>query len=201
MRTGVFMHQGSDNMYVGLRQFETQGNRFDATVAWGDDPTTTLGIDKLRFIFLSPPIGGANTNPRSTESTNGYEYMLMTPFPTILNSTNSQIGHVGIGPVFNEDNLPQNRLHINAEDNLAVFTQISNELGTGQTATDGLRLGYPTTTANNLEAQINQQENDRLSLYSNNGERMRITHIDALNNGVKSPIAEHPYFNFYNILT
>ncbi len=184
MRTGVFSHQGSDAMYVGLKQFNGLGNRFDAAIAWGDDPTTNLGIDKLRFIFLSPPIGGSNTNPRSTESTNGYEYMLMTPFPTILNSTNSQIGHVGIGPVFNEDNLPQNRLHINAEDNLAVFTQISNELGTGQGANDGLRIGYPTTSANNLEAQINQRENDRLSLYSFNGERIRIMQIGALNNGV-----------------
>jgi hypothetical protein len=189
MKTGVFSHEGTDNMYVGLRQQDGIANRFDATIVWSDNPTAAEGIDKLRFIFTSPPIGGGvgNTNPRATESVNGYEFMLMTPFPALTNSIGSPVGHVGIGPMFNDINLPQNRLHINAEDNIQTFIQISNELGTGQGANDGLRFGYPTTTASNLEVQINQRENDRLSLYTNNGERMRIMHTGALNNGVTFP--------------
>jgi hypothetical protein len=33
MQTGVFSHQGTDAMYVGLRQMGDVGNRFDATIA------------------------------------------------------------------------------------------------------------------------------------------------------------------------
>jgi hypothetical protein len=51
-----------------------------------------------------------------------------------------------------------------------------------------LHIGLPITSANNLEARIDQKENDRLTFFTNTtnggGERMRITHINALNNGV-----------------
>jgi hypothetical protein len=184
MKTGTFMHHYSDAMYVGLQSLDTS-NRSDAVISWSDDPSNnSTGIDKLRFLFTAPVAGGTGTNPRAMSSISGYEFMQMTPFPSITNSAGSAIGHVGIGPMFSNSSLPQNRLHINAEDNLTTFLQISNESGTGQTANDGLRIGYPTTTSNNKEVQINQREDDRLSLYTNNGERMRITHTDALNNGV-----------------
>lgn len=81
-------------------------------------------------------------------------------------------------------NSPTSKLHINSDGQNTSFLQITNQSGSGTTANDGLQMGYPTTNANNLEAQINQRENDRLNLFTNNGERIRITHIGALNNGI-----------------
>ena len=89
-------------------------------------------------------------------------------------------GNVGAGSVFTPAAQPQNLFHVNNTANNASFVQITNESGTGQTATDGLRIGLPATGSSNLEAQINQRGNDRLSLYTHNGERMRIMHIGAL---------------------
>ena len=190
MQTGTFIGENSDAMYVGLKnEFATMGvNRSDAVINWSDDVAGTSGVDKLRFIFTANSNGNGNgTNPIDGASFNGYEFMRMVSMPGIFNSAGFTIGHIGIGPLFTNTAPPQNRLHINAEDNMPVFLQISNHNtanGTGQTATDGLHIGYPQTSANNLGAQINQKENDRLVMFTNNnGERMRIMHIGALNNG------------------
>jgi hypothetical protein len=191
MQTGVFNLENSDAMYIGMRADTVNGavNRSDAVITWSDDATTTGGVDKLRFLFTGPANANTNIiNPLSSTSRNGYEYMQMSASPNQINSSNEPVGNIGIGPLFTDAQAPQNRLHINSEDNLAVYTQISNANGTGQTANDGLHIGLPITSANNLEARIDQKENDRLTFFTNTtnggGERMRITHINALNNGV-----------------
>lgn len=169
MQTGVFSIENSDGLYVGMKDETPNGagnNRSDAVIAWSDDPTANGGVDNLRFLFTSNPVVLNAANPRSTASTDGYEYMRMCPFPNQLNSIGSPVGYIGIGPMFTNAAPPQNRLHINAEDNLATFVQISNELGTGQTANDGFHIGY---AANNLEAQIIQRENANLTLFNFNG--------------------------------
>ena len=180
MRTGVYMRENSDAMYVGLKE-EHGSNRSDAVINWSDDaqPGAGGGIDKLRFIFTSSASNGngIGTDPRSGQSLEGYEYMRMQAFPGITNSAGFPVGHVGIGPMFNNFQYPQNRLHMNAEDNLANFLQISNQNGTGATANDGLHIGYPNTAATFLTAHINQKENDNMLMFTNGGERVRISHI------------------------
>lgn len=46
MKTGLFMRENSDGMYVGMKQ-ETGTNRSDAVVSWSDDAL----FDRLRFLF------------------------------------------------------------------------------------------------------------------------------------------------------
>ncbi|HEX8517840.1 MAG TPA: tail fiber domain-containing protein [Bacteroidia bacterium] len=183
MQTGMLVNENSDAIYVGMMP-QPGLNRSDAVVAWNDDGGG--GQDKLRFIFTGANTNGSGTgtNPIDPRSLNGYEFMRMASSPSQTNSTGQLSGNIGIGPVFTDALPPQNRLHMNAEENLAVFMQVSNQNGTGQGPLDGLIAGYSGTTTNNQEAIINQRENDRLSLYTNNGERMRITHLGALNAGV-----------------
>lgn len=59
MRTGVYMRENSDAMYVGLKE-EHGSNRSDAVINWSDDaqPGAGGGIDKLRFIFTSSASNG-----------------------------------------------------------------------------------------------------------------------------------------------
>jgi hypothetical protein len=101
----------------------------------------------------------------------------MQTFPAATNNAGFPVGHVGIGPMFTDLLPPQNRLHMNAEDHLANFLQVSNASGTGQGALDGLHIGYPSTTPTYLTAMINQKENDNLVMLTNQGERLRVSHI------------------------
>lgn len=188
MSTGMFVNENSDALYIGMKP---EGfNRSDAIISWNDDDSGTQpNVDKLRFVFTavagSTGSGyGNGINPIDPRSLNGYEYMRMSAAPAQFNSSMQQVGYVGIGPVFTDIAPPQSRLHMNAEENLPVYMQISNQSGTGQAVSDGLHIGYDLTTPANMEAVINQKENDRLSLYTNNGERMRVTQIGALNNGI-----------------
>ncbi len=194
MQTGVFSHESTDNMYVGLRRNGVE-NRYDAIVSWSDDHSPLTRMDKLRFVFTGSPIGGSGTNPRSMNSVNGYEFMVMTPIPHITNSVGSPIGHIGMGPLFSDANLPQSRLHINAEDNLQAFTQISNEQ-TGIGPNDGLRMGIVGNAVANANgtALLYNQELRPLLLSSNantntinpttgaTNERLRITTIGTPTN-------------------
>jgi hypothetical protein len=188
MKTGMLIEENSDGMYVGMKT-ELSSNRSDAIINWFDDGTNAGGIDKLRFIFTgSTPTGnGNNTNSIDYNSLNGYEYMRMQSYPLTSNSTGNPIGHVGIGPVFTNALPPQNRLHINSEENIGAFVQISNASGTGQTNLDGFKFGYATTSATNLTANINQMENDKLLVFTNNAERIRISHIGNISTPNMNP--------------
>ena len=165
MRTGTYYRENSDAMYVGLKP-EAGTNRSDAVVNWSDDPFSGGGPDALRFIFTSTSNSGngTGTNPLSSSSLNGYEYMRMTPFPAIANSTGLPIGHIGIGPLFNNTQLPQNRLHINAEDALPNYLQVTNQTSTGQTANDGFHFGI---TGGGI-AEVKQKENLDMRFFTNN---------------------------------
>lgn len=127
MRTGIFMKENSDAMYVGLKQ-ETGTNRSDAVISWSDDPVGAGSVDKLRFIFTGICDGNGNgvVNPITGQSLNGYEFMRMQPISTLTNSSGFPVGHVGIGPLFTDALPPQSRLHLHAEDNLSNYTQWTN---------------------------------------------------------------------------
>ena len=159
MRTGAFMRENSDAMYVGLK--EEGFNQSDAVVNWSDDG----GTDNLRFIFTSTLLGlpGA-VNPLQGNSSNGYEFMRMSSAGPI-NQAGFGAGHVGIGPLFTNAKTPQNRVHINDESGLPTFMQISNiagagRPGTGQTGNDGLKLGIENLPGQNYQTAFLQwQEN------------------------------------------
>lgn len=138
MKTGLFMRENSDAMYVGLKQ-EAGTNRSDAIVSWSDD----AGSDRLRFLFTGTSLNGNGDNPNnlSANSFEGYEFMRMESSGPV-NQAGTPSGHVAIGPQF----IPRNRLHMNAESALVNYLQISNSAsplltGTGFTANDGLKFG------------------------------------------------------------
>jgi hypothetical protein len=82
MDIGVFVSNGTDNTYFGLKE-ETgfAGDRQDAVLNWGDNQVAgsplTSGPDNLRFIFTSTTTGAGGTNPAT--SVNGLEGGRMTP--------------------------------------------------------------------------------------------------------------------------
>ncbi len=196
MRTGMFARENSDAMYVGMKP---EGpNRSDAVVSWSDD-NLGGGPDYMRFLFTTTLniLPGA-VNPLIGNSQNGYEFMRMSPTGP-LNQAGFQSGHIGIGPLFSDALRPQNRLHLNAESALPNFVQISNVAGaglpgTGQTATDGLKLGlqnFVSPNGNRQYGYLQWQENTPFIVQTAstgagastaNGERLRITSIGALNN-------------------
>jgi hypothetical protein len=189
MNTGLFMRENSDGMYVGMMAIPETLNRSDAIISWSDDVNASNNVDKLRFIFVgnNDGNGGGSTNPLFAGSLYGYEYMRMHPFLGQLNSAGSPLGHIGIGPLFTETFGPQNRVHINAEDNHPTFMQITTQTGTGMTAFDGLKLGVQLlggSTNGYLQWQENtpmifQTDWDAVAGGTQNGERLRILSTGA----------------------
>jgi hypothetical protein len=97
MDIGTFTSDGTDNMYVGLKD---EGNdRRDAVINWGDNQnggsTGTYGPDNLRFIFTATQSGVPFADPTSI-SNNGLEVARMEPnLASTLPNTN--YGMMGIG--------------------------------------------------------------------------------------------------------
>lgn len=196
MSTGMFIGEHSDGMYVGMKPVDGVANRSNAVINWNDDPFTGV-VDKLSFVFTQANNGnGTGTNPINSNSLNGYEFMLLAPSTAVFNSQGTGEGTIGVGPVFTDAAPPQSRFHMNAEERMNNWLQISNQTGTGQTANDGLRIGILGHNNNqrNGNALIYNQERRHL-LFStnantntvniNNGntrERMRITSINAPTN-------------------
>lgn len=99
MDIGTFTTNGTDNMYVGLKNEQGPlGDRFDAIISWGDNQVSALppgnGPDFLRFIFtstLAPTGGGA---PPAT-SNDGLEVARM--HPGIASTLTNNYGMLGVG--------------------------------------------------------------------------------------------------------
>lgn len=193
MRTGMFARENSGAMYVGLK---SEGfNRSDAVVNWSDDS----GADKLRFLFTGTLLNLPGVvNPLRSDSQNGYEFMRMHASGPV-NEAGTNAGYIGIGPLFTDALTPQSRLHMNAESGLATFLQISNVPGgglpgTGQTATDGLKLGlqnFIAPTGSRQYGYLQWQENTPFIIQTDwdntsggvaGGERLRITSIGSILN-------------------
>ncbi|MDY0217193.1 MAG: tail fiber domain-containing protein [Bacteroidales bacterium] len=182
MRTGVFMKENSDAMYVGLQQ-QAGTNRSDAIIGWSDDFEDIWGgADRLKIVLTAPAAGnGSNSSATDGSSLLGYEFMQFVTSNYQTNANNFPAGFVGIGPVFTTVR-PQSRLHINSEGNLETWLQISNQTGTGQTQTDGFRMGV----TSNGTANLRQQENRPIIFYTDwntvsggvtDGERLRVTAV------------------------
>ncbi|MFB0925259.1 MAG: hypothetical protein QMB65_08255, partial [Vicingaceae bacterium] len=106
MDIGTFTGNGTDNIYVGLKQ-EVGGlpatDRADAVINWGDnDGTNPLnGPDNLRFIFTSTTTGVGNS---PANGANGLEIARMLPTKaTTLPAPN--YGMMGIGNFPNNNDI------------------------------------------------------------------------------------------------
>lgn len=164
MRTGVFKQENSDHMYVGMK---SEGfNRSDATICFGDDGGTSTG-NNLRFLFTG---AGIPTDGFTELGRFSYNFNL------------------GIGPAFTNIVPPNSLVHLNRDGNKETWLQITNQTGTGQTVTDGLRFGI--RNGNNASAYLRWQEQTPFIIQTdwnanaggiNSGERMRISSINAPN--------------------
>ncbi len=123
-------------------------------------------------LFFKRDQGGSSPLDLTGNSLDGREIMRL-----------NALGNVGIGPRFNNSQQPQSTLHINQEDNASSWFQITNQSVTGQTITDGLRIGI---IGNTGVINFQQQENQPiifLTDWDNNsggiadGERLRITAV------------------------
>lgn len=94
MDVGMFLNNGSDNLFLGLKQeISHQIDRFDAVLNWGDNQTSpgSIGPDNLRFIFTST-LGVGNP---PANSANGLETARISPAVATTMGTN--YGMMGIG--------------------------------------------------------------------------------------------------------
>lgn len=169
MKNGITFTANDDIMFVGPRR--TGANDVtDALIAWGDNATAVGGFGPDNLIFSFTNGDGSVPGDLTGNAPYGREIVRMTG-----------TGNVGVGPVFSNSSQPQSQLHINPEGVLPAWLQISSQSGTGQLATDGLRMGVSSSTA-----YLYQQENYPLIFSTNantnslSAERVRITQIGAL---------------------
>lgn len=191
MQTGTFMRENSDAMYVGLQTQPGTTNRSDAVINWSDDISNQYGgADRLKIVMSTYANTGNGNNQSRIDGASyfGYEFMQFTPSNYQNNSANFPAGFVGIGPVFtsttpsNPNSRPQSRLHINSEETLDTWLQISNMDGTGQTQTDGFRVGITSDGTANLRQQENKPllfltDWDNISGGVMSGERLRLMSV------------------------
>lgn len=201
MHTGITFTGNRDMSYIGLRKLSNDDDEEDiteTTIAWTDNNGSNgWSSDDLQFRFIAGNQGGVN-NLSTADDLDGLHIARFTA-----------TGKIGFGNTFgmNASGMtptvpyvaPQNLLHMSLSGNQPVFLQITNRddaggtSGTGETASDGLYLGLPTTATNNKPGIFSNRENDRLLFRTNDlgtnndGERMRIMHTGALNAGVTFP--------------
>ncbi len=169
MKSGITITANNDIMYIGPRR-NSADDVTDAMITWGDNATNINGFgpDNLLISFMTGE-GNGGVNELTGNAPNGREIMRFTGY-----------GNVGLGPRFSNTSQPQSQFHINTEDNIAAWLQISNQSG-GQLVGDGVRMGYYNNTG-----YLYNQENAPF-IFSTNAntvtqlsqERMRLTHIGA----------------------
>ncbi len=193
MRTGITFTDNHDLAYLGMRTVDNTENLTEFTLTWSNNPTQ-FGPDDMVFRFSN------NSGSQTVNTTN------------LLDNTDGDALHIarftgtglfGMGPTFGVGNsvyvTPQSLIHLSYVNRESVYTQYTNRdvavgSGTGETASDGLRVGILGANNNqrNGNALVYQQENRHLlfstrantqNVTTNNTlERMRITRIGAPTN-------------------
>lgn len=131
MEIGTFTSNGTDNMYVGLKNEGT--DRMDAVVNWGDNqvsgtiPGQINGPDNLRFIFTSTTTALTGTGDPISQSNNGLEVARMEPNKaSTMPATN--FGMVGIGNFYSANTAPADivdaKLDIDGDLRIRTVTQV-----------------------------------------------------------------------------
>jgi hypothetical protein len=111
MDVGMFVAQGTDNMYFGLKD---EGNdRFDAIINWGDNQDVAgpfpVGPDNLRFVFTSTTAFGSG-DPVST-SDDGLETGRFEPTEDV-NGLPDSYGKLGVGDFYTTPLEVTHKLHV-----------------------------------------------------------------------------------------
>ena len=179
MRNGITMTNNRDMMFLGPRR-NNADDVTDAVLAWCDNATAQSGFgpDNLVFAFTNGD-GSGGAADLTGNAPNGREVMRLTAG-----------GNVGLGPRFNNTNQPQSQFHINSENAVAPWLQITHQSlyssallppNGAYTALRGLRMGM-----SGFDAYLYNQENGHLifSTGANTAaqlsrERMRVTHVGA----------------------
>lgn len=194
MRTGITFSDQIDLAYVGLRSVDVANNINEMVINWSNDPASNqYGPDDMVFRFSRGNQSTASSISSNFSSDNDLDGLHIARF--------TGTGELGLGPTFGVPQShanyvrPQSIMHISEDNSKATWLQITNENGTGQAASDGLRLGFRNTnTSPNGEGYLRWQENTAFLIQTdwnavsggiNNGERMRISSINAP--GVPNP--------------
>ena len=147
MDVGTFTANGTDNMYVGLKQEPGSFpiDRYDAVINWGDNAGPAgpfpIGPDNMRFIFTSATVGTPGLPP--SNGINGVEAMRMTP------STNVAITNAHIWTGIGGD--PTTNLYFGGSINPTQTLEVnSSEATTTVGGSSGLRFTNLNTTSPTL---------------------------------------------------
>jgi hypothetical protein len=116
MRNGIGLTGNSDNFFISQRA--NSADVTDNIIGWSDNSGTASGPDNLLFTFTSHDAStiGIVNGDLTGQAMNGREIMRLTA-----------IGNIGMGPRFNNANQPQSQLHINTENSVPAWLQISNQ--------------------------------------------------------------------------
>lgn len=192
MQTGITFTEGFDLSYIGNRVVDANNDHNEFTIAWSNDPLNPqFGPDDMVFRFLSgrAPGAGGSTVSGNFSAANDLDGLHVARF--------TSTGEMGLGSTFGLLNpvtgvRPQSLLHMSLDDYNEVWMQITNRLGTNQTANDGLRFGINAggnplgfLRWQELSPFIIQTDWDATAGGITNGERMRISSIGS--NGVPKP--------------
>lgn len=131
MEIGAFTSNGTDNMYIGLKNEGT--DRMDAVVNWGDNqvsgtmPGQNNGPDNLRFIFTSTTTAVTGTGDPISQSNSGLEVARMEPNKaSTMPATN--FGMVGIGNFYSANtaaaDIVDAKLDIDGDLRIRTVTQV-----------------------------------------------------------------------------
>lgn len=112
MNIGAFMSDGTDNIYIGLKN---EGNdRADAIINWGDNqgPSVTgpVGPDHLRFVFTASATSIPPGDPISS-SQNGLETARFEPTQDV-NGLPNNFGKFGVGDFYTVPTEVTHKLHV-----------------------------------------------------------------------------------------
>lgn len=203
MQTGVTFTDNADLAYLGLRRVNNTLDLTEVTMCWSNDGAGANGPDDMVFRFLN---GGGSTIDNDLLTENDLDGRHVARF--------SNDGLFGIGNTFGINGItsqaglyvrPQALLHLSYSNLQSIWSQYTNRDlstggigtgGTGETATDGLRigiLGNSNVNANGTAAIYNQELKPiLLSTNANSntinpvdgatGERVRITSVNTPTN-------------------
>jgi hypothetical protein len=192
MQTGITFTDNQDLSYMGLRKLGTGFDITETVIGWADNAGAgSVGPDCVAFRFFGGG-NGSTTISNNLQSVNDLDGLHVAQFaPTGEFALGNTFGVNAPGTPAGLYVRPQSLMHLSLDGNRQVWSQYTNQT-TGQTQTDGLRMGIA-QAANFINGYLRWQENTPFIVQSaytasgataTSGERMRITSIGALNNTV-----------------
>ncbi len=169
MRTGITFSDQTDLGYIGIRSVQTSNNINEFVINWSNDPNVGIyGPDDMVFRFSAGNASTASSISTNLSTNNDLDGLHIARF--------TGTGEMGLGNTFGAGPpaglyvRPQSLMHMSRDQAKDTWMQITNQTGTGQTVTDGFRIGITGTGT----AHVRQQEFLPLIFYTNSNESARI---------------------------